>query len=355
MFASLSTKGMQFKDIDGQRDVINRLTETVDAGRVSHAQLFVGQAAAGSMQMALAYVQYLCCEHRVHPGEGDLRADSCGTCPQCKKIGSLMHPDLHFIFPNPPNGSSSVSSEDYMQYYLAFLKDTHALGTLDNFNDSLPGEVKTSMIRETDAANAIRVLNLKSYEGGWKMLVVWMPERMNASAANEMLKTLEEPTPNTLILMVGESDEHLLSTIRSRVQTVRLHAADTLPGKDKADLFGPLMVGWLRQLFKLRMKELSDQVDALAKLDRVQRKAFLQYTLGVMRECFVHNEAGTPVAIGSGDERFDTMFPSMVTVNNIEMINEALNEALYANERNANAKIALMQLSFSMSRALKKR
>ena len=345
---------MQFKDIVGQRDVANRLTEIIDSGRVSHAQLILGRTSEGSMQLALAYLQYLCCEHRVHHADGDLRADSCGSCPQCKKIASLMHPDLHFVFPNPPNGSTSVSCDDYMQQYLTFLKETQALGTLDEFNATL-GDVKTSIIRESDAANIVRTLGLKSYEGGWKMLVVWLPERMNSAAANELLKTLEEPSERTLILLVSEDDERLLPTIRSRVQTVRMPVVDVRPGMEMTDQFGPMMVDWLRQLFKLKMKELSEQVDTMAKMDRMQTKLFLQYTLGVMRECFLHSAAGKEVVIGSGDEKFDAMFPNMVTANNIELINNALSEAIFATERNANAKIALMQLSFSMSKALKKR
>ncbi len=346
---------MQFKDIVGQQDVANRLTEIIDSGRVSHAQLIAGRTQDGAMQLALAYLQYLCCEHRVHHTEGDLRADSCGSCPQCKKIGSLMHPDLHFVFPNPPNGSTSVSADDYMEQYLNFVKEYKGLGTLEEFNASLSGEVKTSIIRESDAANIVRTLGLKSYEGGWKMLVVWLPERMNPSAANELLKTLEEPSEHTLILMVSEDAERLLPTIRSRVQTVHLPVADTRPGMEMADLFGPMMVGWLRQLFKLRMKELAEQVEGLAKMDRQQLKSFLQYTLGVMRECFLHSAAGKDVVIGSGDGKFDAMFPNMVTTNNIEMINNALGDALFAVDRNANAKIALMELSFRMSKALKKR
>lgn len=346
---------MQFKDIVGQQDVANRLTEIIDSGRVSHAQLILGRTAEGSMQLALAYLQYLCCEHRVHHAEGGLRADSCGTCPQCKKIGSLMHPDLHFVFPNPPNGSQSVSSDDYMAQYLDFLKEYKGLGTLEEFNASLAGEVKTSIIRESDAANIVRTLGLKSYEGGWKMLVVWLPERMNASAANELLKTLEEPSEHTLILLVSEDAEHLLPTIRSRVQTVRLPVSDERPGMEMTDQFGPMMVGWLRQLFKLKMKELAEQVETLAKMDRPQLKLFLRYTLGVMRECFLHSAAGKEVVIGSGDAKFDAMFPGMVTANNIETINDALSDALFAVDRNANAKIALMELSFRMSKALKKR
>jgi DNA polymerase-3 subunit delta' len=358
IFAYLKQNDMQFKDIAGQRDVINRLTEIIDSGRVSHAQLFLGATADGSLQLALAYLQYLCCEHRQHYDGGELRADSCGECPSCKKLAQLMHPDLHLIFPNAATSKvsgSSIWSGDFMADFRDFVLQHNALGTLDEWYATLGTENKQGMIRELDASHIVSDLALKSYEGGWKMMVIWMAEKMNIAAANELLKTLEEPTPGTLLLLVAESDERLLSTIRSRVQTVRLKPADSLQAAAGSEEFAKLLVEWLRLLFKLKMKELSAQVDRMAAMNREQQKQFLGYALGVMRDCFLHGAAGLPVDIGSGDQKFDAMFPQMVTVNNIELINTALNEALFALERNANAKIALMQLSFSMSMALKKR
>ena len=349
---------MQFKDIVGQRDVINRLTEIIDSGRVSHAQLFLGGAKDGSLALALAYLQYLCCEHRVHHTDGDLRADSCGECPSCKKFSQLMHPDLHLFFPNAATAkvsSTSLWSGDFATEFRDFVLEHRAYGSLDEWYASLGIENKQGMIRELDAAHIVSDLSLKSYEGGWKMVVIWMAEKMNTAAANELLKTLEEPTPGTLLLLVAESDERLLPTIRSRVQTVRMKAESGNWKSENQAEFAQLLVEWLRLLFKLKMRELSAQVDKMAAMNREQQKQFLGYAQGVMRDCFLHGAADLPVDIGSGDQKFDAMFPQMVTVNNIELINSALDEALFAIERNANAKIALMQLSFNMSKALKKR
>lgn len=350
IFASLKRQEMQFKDIVGQRDVINRLTEIIDSGRVSHVQMVLGATADGALQLALAYLQYLCCENR-HDG------DSCGECPSCKKMASLMHPDLHFVFPNAATAKVDKNfwSGDFMPEFREFLLQRNARGTLDEWYAHLGIENKQGMIRESDAAHIVSDLALKSYEGGWKMMVVWMAEKMNPAAANELLKTLEEPNPGTIIMMVCESDERLLPTIRSRVQTITLRGEGAKAKSETDAAFAELLVAWLRLLFKLKMKELSVQVDKMAALNREQQKQFLGYTLGVMRDCFLHGAAGLPVDIGSGDQKFDTMFPTMVTVNNVEMIEQALDEAIMAVERNANAKIALMQLSFSMSRALKKR
>ncbi len=349
---------MQFKDIVGQRDVINRLTEIIDSGRVSHAQLVLGPTSDGALQMALAYLQYLCCENR-HDH------DSCGVCPSCKKIASLMHPDLHLYFPNATTSrvKSNPSCADFQEEFRQFILKHNALGTLDDWFADLDIENKQGQINVRDAADIIQNLGLKSYEGGWKMVVVWMADKMNAQAANELLKTLEEPTPGTIILLVAESDERLLETIKSRVQVIKLAVGsgqssvgnDLQLSDETRQQFAPMLVAWLRLLFKLKMKQLADQVDAMSTLGREQQKLFLQYTLGVMRGCFLSSMAGMPYSIGSGDEKFDAMFPRMVTQNNIEAISDAINDAFYAIERNAYSKIALMELSFRMSKALKKR
>ena len=185
------------------------------------------------------------------------------------------------------------------------------------------------------------------------MMVIWMAEKMNESFANKLLKTLEEPLPGTLIVLVSESDERLLPTIKSRVQTLRVESGERREQNNTE--FAEMLVAWLRMLFKLKMKELSAQVDKMANLNREQLKQFLQYTLKVMRDCFLNTAAGIECRLGSGDEKFDAQFPKMITTNNIELIEEALNDAIFATERNAYAKIALMELSFRMSKALKKK
>ena len=342
---------MQFKDIVGQEDVINRLTKIIDSGRVSHAQLLLGATADGCLQMALAYLQYLCCEHR-HGG------DSCGVCPSCKKIASLMHPDLHLFFPTATTErvKGNPTCADFVADFRDFVIEHRALGSLDDWYAHLGIDNKQGMIREADAAAIVQTLGMKSYEGGWKMVVVWMPEKMNAAAANELLKSLEEPPERSIILLVGESDERLLGTIRSRVQVTRVQRVES--GKwrvESGETFAPLLVEWLRMLFKLKMKELGAEVDKIASLGREQQKQLLAYAQEVVRDCFLKGAAGIPCHLDSGDEKFDAMFPNMITVNNIEMINTALDDAIFAIERNAYGKIALMELSFRLSKALKKR
>ena len=340
---------MQFKDIVGQRDTIQRLTSIIDSGRVSHAQMLLGEAEV-TMPLAWAYLQYLCCENR-HDG------DSCGECPSCKKIASLMHPDLHFIFPTATTSRVKEKpwSGEFQGEFRDFMLQTQGRGNIDDWYEALGIENKQGLIRELDADSVVSTLSLKAYEGGWRMMVVWMAEKMNESFANKLLKTLEEPLPGTLIMLLCESDERLLPTIRSRVQTIKLKAESGETKEESNPEFAEMLVSWLRMLFKLKMKELSAQVDKMAGLNREQLKLFLQYALKVMRDCFLNSAAGVECHLGSGDEKFDTQFPKMITVNNIELIEEALNDAIFAVERNAYAKIALMELSFRMSKALKKR
>lgn len=350
---------MQFKDIKGQTDICNRLAAIADSGRVSHAQLLLGNTEDGSMQVAWAYLQYLCCEHHVHHPEGELHADSCGECPSCKKIATLVHPDLHLFFPNATNSriKSNPSCAQFTAEYRQFLIDTQALGTMEDWIATVGTDNKQCIIREADADDMVQTLNMKPYEGGWKMVLVWMPERMNISAANKLLKTLEEPLGQTLLMLVGESDERMLATVKSRVQTIRLHSStQKRKGElEMAERYAPLIVSWLRMLFKLKMKDLSAQVDQIATLEREQLKQLLGYCLDLIRDCYLNTAAGLPVDIGSGDEKFDSMFPRMITINNIEPIEQALRDAIFAIERNAYARITLMELSFRISKALKKR
>ena len=199
---------MRFKDIEGQRILINHLTEIIDSGRVSHAQLLLGPSSSGSLALAIAYAQYLNCENRQHyHGESDLRADSCGECPTCKKYQQLMHTDLHFVFPTATTSSASSSpcSNEFIEQFRDFLNNYHQTGTEDQWYEHLGIEKKQGMIRERDVDNIVRELGLKSYEGSYKVLIMWMAERMNIVAANKLLKTLEEPTDRTVILMVAES------------------------------------------------------------------------------------------------------------------------------------------------------
>lgn len=352
---------MQFKDIEGQRVLANRLTEIIDSGRISHAQMFLGPTSSGSLAMAIAYAQYVNCTNRQHYGEGaELRADSCGECPNCKKYQQLMHTDLHFVFPNSSTKeveSKHACSDAFQEEFREFLNDQHQHGTEDQWYEHLKTEGKQGIIREKDAANIVKTLSLKSYEGGYKVLIIWLAERMNLSTANELLKTLEEPSEKTLVLLVVENRDNLLQTIISRVQQVVVSDLHVGLSAEKRQVFAQMFVSWTRLLFKLNMRELSAWVDQTAALGRDTQKQFLRYSLEAVRACFLKTVAGIELKeeLQWGDDKFNTFFPTMITVNNIEKMNQAINDALFAISRNSYAKITFMQLSFTMSKLIKNR
>lgn len=352
---------MQFKDIEGQHVLINHLTEIIDSGRVSHAQMFLGPTASGSLALAIAYAQYLNCSNRQHYPEGSpLRADSCGECPNCRKYRQLIHSDLHLVFPNSATTTvkgNEVCAESFQEKFREFLNKFNQCGTEDQWYELLDIANKQGLIRERDAANIVKTLSLKSYEGGYKVLIIWLAERMNTPAANELLKTLEEPSEGTLILLVCENRDKMLSTIISRVQTVVVPSIASGFSAEKKAAFGKMFVSWMRLLFKLNMRTLSAWVDQIHTLGREQQKQFLQYSQEAIRACFLKTVAGIalPGELEFGDEKFDTSFPAMITTRNVEKMNDAITDTIYAIERNAYAKISFMQLSFTMSKLIKNR
>ena len=349
---------MQFKDIEGQTVISNHLTEIIDSGRVSHAQLFLGDTTQGSLALAIAYAQYLNCENRQHfdpTQHNGLKADSCGVCPSCRKYHQLSHSDLHLYFPSTTTGSvkTNPSSEEFQGEFREFLNNTRQMGTLDEWFNFLEVENKQGMLRDRDAEHIVRTLNLKTYEKGYKVVIIWMAEKMNLTIANKILKNLEEPLPNTLIILVAENSEKMLATILSRTQLVKIPSVNRVPRFSIE--FGQQYVTWMRQLFKLNMASLSAWVDGVTASGREQQKQFLLFAQEAIRECFLRSNAGLPQRIDFGDEKFNASFPSMITERNVEGLNNAFDEALFAIERNAYGKIVFMELSFRISKLLKKR
>lgn len=364
---------MQFKDIVGQRHVINHLTEIIDSGRISHAQLFVGEAASGALPLAIAYGQYLNCQNRqhynIHDSQHELRADSCGQCPSCKKYQQLAHPDLHLIFPTVTTEDvrSKPSAQDFIGEFRVFMEQTHQYGSLDDWNVFLNVGNKQGMIRDEDVAEVRNVMGLTSYEAGWKVLVIWMAEKMNIIVANKLLKALEEPSDRTLFLLVTSNCDHMLNTVLSRVQQFSIpslsasemvqEATEAKPADngDQEHHMAEMFVTWMRQLFKLNINTLSQWVEQMHGEGREAQKRFLLYAQDSIRACLMCHMAGEPMDRTFGDAKFDASFPTMVTVNNAEGLCRVFDEARFAIERNAYAKITFMELSFRLSKLLKRR
>ncbi|MEC3963949.1 DNA polymerase III subunit delta' [Flagellimonas halotolerans] len=378
---------MLFKNVLGLEHIKNHLVTTAETGRVAHAQLFVGPEGSGVLPMALAYAQYLLCGNM--GGENDGENTVCNT-----KCNSLTHPDLHFAFPvsNSDKVKSHAVSDHYLEEWRQFVKD-QPYGNLFDWYRHIGIEKKQGQIGVDEAQDMVKKLSLKPYEGGYKILIVWMAEKMNTSAANKLLKLIEEPPNKTLLLLLAEDEEQIINTIRSRCQilnfpplaeqvitdeliqrgvaqtealTIALEAngnfnkALDLLNKDSEDLvFERWFVQWVRSAFKAKgnkgaVQELILWSEEVAKTGREVQKKFLNYCLTTMRQALLLNyKANELVHAKVHLEGFDLeKFAPFVHENNILDIVKELELAIFHVERNGNSKLIFTDLSIKLTRLL---
>jgi len=374
---------MKFSEVLGQEYLKNHLVKSTDNGRISHAQLFVGKEGSGVLPMAIAYAQYILC-HTSNDKEA--------SALKCSK---LMHPDLHFAFPVATNDAvkshpvSKLFLEDWRQFIAS-----NPYGNLFEWLQSIGIENKQGQIGVDEAEEIVKALKLKSYEGGYKIMIIWMAEKMNTSAANKLLKLLEEPPEKTVFLLVTEDEEQIITTIKSRCQVLHfplLSEADIIKGlieqegtdnpiaaqiaqqadgnfnkalhllhNDNSDeQFEQWFIIWVRAAFKAKgnatvIKELIDWSETIAKTGRETKKRFLHYCLQFFRQALLLNyNADELVFLQPKTPNFDLeKFAPFVHSKNILDINAELNDAIYHIERNGNAKIILLDLSIKLTRLL---
>ncbi len=380
---------MLFKQIISDSRVKDYLTKSADRGRVAHAQLFVGPEGSGTLMMALCYAQYVLCNNA--NGENDGPNDSCNL-----KCDALTHPDLHFAYPvsNSEKIKSHALSDHYAEEWRAFIKE-QPYGNLFDWFRLVGIEKKQGQIGVDEAQNIVKKLSLKSYEGGYKVMIVWMAETLNIAASNKLLKLIEEPPDNTLFIFIVENLEQVIQTIRSRCQIVqfsKIHEEDIrlaliergldaveanaiakesdgnfnkaldLMNKDSEDLiFEKWFVEWVRTAF--RAKGNKSVVNALilwseeiAKTGREVQKKFLHYCIVLIRQALLLNYgANELVYLKIHLKDFDlSKFAPYIHENNISSLIEELEQAIYHIERNGNAKIILTDLSIKLTRLLHK-
>ena len=204
---------MLFSDIIGQHDTKKQLIRTVTEQRIPHAQLFRGPEGVGKLALAIAYAQYICCENRS-------TGDSCGTCPSCVKFRKLAHPDLHFVFPTiKPAGKSSVVCDDFIAEFRHKILETPYF-SINEWYAEISGDAKQGLIYSNESEEILRKLSLKTYESEYKIMIIWLPEKMHVTCANKLLKILEEPPEKTVFLLVSNSPDEIINTILSRTQHV---------------------------------------------------------------------------------------------------------------------------------------
>ncbi|MCK0161211.1 ATP-binding protein [Allomuricauda sp. F6463D] len=378
---------MLFKNVLGLEHIKNHLVTTAENGRVAHAQLFVGPEGSGVLPMAIAYAQYLLC--------GNTNGENTGENTACNsKCNSLMHPDLHFAFPvsNSEKIKSHAVSDHYMEEWRQFVQE-QPYGNLFDWYRHIGIEKKQGQIGVDEAQDMVKKLSLKSYEGGYKILIVWMAEKMNVSAANKLLKLIEEPPNKTILLLLAEDEEQIINTIRSRCQilnfpplaeqvitdellvrgvaqtealTIALEAngnfnkALDLLNKDSEDLvFERWFVQWVRSAFKAKgnksaIQELILWSEEVAKTGREVQKKFLSYCLTMMRQALLLNYKTNELVYAKVHmEGFNlNKFAPYIHENNILEIVEELEQAIYHVERNGNSKLIFTDLSIKLTRLL---
>ncbi|WP_299098168.1 DNA polymerase III subunit delta' [uncultured Winogradskyella sp.] len=382
---------MQFSEVLGQKHIKNHLTTSVDAGRIAHAQLFVGPEGSGTLPMALAYAQYILCSNT--NGENSGGNESCNI-----KFKNFSHPDLHFAF--PVTTSDKVKSKPVSSFYLEEwrqLLDQQPYGNLFDWYKMLGVDNKQGQIGVDEALQIVKSLTLKSYEGGYKVMLIWMAEKMNTASANKLLKLIEEPPEKTIFILIAEDEEQIINTIRSRCQILHFpplaeeaiaealvknyHIEESVATKiahqangnynkacdliyqDSEDIqFEKWFVIWIRSAFKAKgnkaaIHDLISWSEEIAKTGRETQKKFLAFCLNYFRQALLLNyKADELVYLEPKSDGFKLeKFAPFVHDSNIMEISEELQDAIYHIERNGNSKIVLTDLSIKLTRLLHKK
>ena len=378
---------MLFKEIIGQEDVKKKLIQTVKENRVSHAQLFFGPEGVGKLPLAIAYAQYISCENKKED-------DSCGVCSSCVKYNKLIHPDLHFLYPISTTKSITASKEvscfnsKYLNEWRNANLQTKYLSLSDWYN-FIGIENKQGIINADDCNEIIKILNLKTYESEFKVVIIWMVEKLYHSAAPKLLKILEEPPEKTLFILITENTDQIIKTILSRAQLVKIprisdddlkkallenfnlsqsqinyishlsqgsytEALNMLSESEKENNEFQSFKEWMRLCYSADFIKLVDWIDEMSKVGREKQKIFFSYSLHMIRECFKYNCLNETLDnLDIKEAEFASNFSKFITSKNCIHISEELNKASFHIERNANPKILFMELSIKIGKLLK--
>jgi DNA polymerase-3 subunit delta' len=367
---------MQFKHIAGQAAVKQRLINTINDNRVSHAQLFLGPEGSGSLALAIAYAQYLSCEDK----QPD---DSCGICSSCRKYQKLMHPDLHFSYPFFAKDKNDTALSFIEQWREALLANTYL--SLDIWRSYLDAENKQANINIAECHQIIKKLSFKPFESVYKILILWLPEYLDKEG-NALLKIIEEPQPNTLFLLVAQNQDQILNTILSRTQLVKIPALSYDEIKEElmqnhhqtefaaAEIaylsngnltealamlqqenksYHTLFVQWLRLCFGNKGPEVMAFVDQASKMGRENQKNFLRYGISFIRECcLLMAGAGNLVHLPAQELETAQKMTNVMNTAMAQAISTELEKAHYHVERNANPKILFLDVSLQIIKIL---
>ena len=374
---------MRFADIIGHQSLKQRLVESIDKGRVSHAQLFSGEAGSGTLPLAIAYAQYLNCPHRSG-------GDSCGECPSCRQIAEMAHPDVHFVFPVNKQGKKSgekIISSNFRAPWREIVASAGGYFSRQQWYDMLNlGKTLQGHINVAEAEEIIRRLSFKSLESEYKIMIIWQAETMNSEAANKLLKILEEPWQKTLFLLITDRPDLLLDTIRSRTQQVhvpRLTAEELMPLLEGDELqrrnMARLAAGDVIQLRRLaggaedearresfelfcslmrlsyndKHLELMEWADTVAQLSREQQRSMLLHAARLLRESYMLHAGLGSISYLWGDEaKFCNNFAPFIGNQNIEYLIGEIEQVRRQIDQNGNARIIFTHFALAVSKQI---
>ena len=374
---------MFFRDVIGQEEIKQRLIQEVNEGRIPHAQLICGPEGVGKMPLAIAYARYISCTNR---GE----TDACGTCPSCVKFNKLVHPDVHFVFPivKSAKGKKEVC-DDYLTEWRGFLKNRPYFD-IDGWLDYIDAGNSQALIYSKESDEIIRKLSLKIYEATYRILLVWLPEKLHQTCANKLLKVIEEPPRNTVILMVSELPDLVLGTILSRAQRInvrRIHpediassmisrfnltpedakhvahlangsylkAVETISLGEENKFYLEQFKGMMRNSWARNVRGMKDMADVLASIGRERQKNFLAYCQHLIRENFMYRFQSPELNYMNTDEAgFAVKFAPFINERNVIDIMDELAKAERHVTQNVNAKMVFFDLSLRLTVLIKR-
>ena len=368
---------MLFKDIIGQERIKQTLIQSARNGRISHTQLFLGPEGSGCLPLAVAYAQYINC---LNPSE----TDSCGECSSCVKFEKLVHPDLHFTFPTIAIEKKKLSNEFIVEWRNAFTQNPY-LSELQWVLKLDEEGKKQGNITAEECRDVIKKVSLKSFEAKYKTIIIWLPEYMRQEG-NILLKLLEEPPQNTLILLVAQDSEKVLATILSRAQTLKIPhllddnisneltekyqidpmEAETIARVAEGNIvmalalldagrsdYNQLFAEWMRACYKREMKEVNTLIDKISSTGREFIKSFIGYGLHMLRAVLLSKHADPKlIKLSKSEQDFISKFAVVFNDQNIEEISRELNETAFQIERNSDLRITFLNLSLYISRRL---
>lgn len=374
---------MYFRDIIGQEEVKGRLIQSAKLGIVPHAQLFTEQGGAGAFALAVAYARYLNCRQRSD-------TDACGQCASCLKYDALAHPDLHFVFPIVSKKEKKKEvCDDYLTEWRGFLQGRPYF-SIDQWLEYMDAGNSQAIIYSKESDEIIRKLTLKIYEADYRVLLVWLPEKLHQTCANKLLKVIEEPPTNTIILMVSEAPDLIIGTIQSRAQRINVRpikeeavyealirqyhlveddakriahlaagnymkAMEAISMGEENEFFLEQFKAMMRNSWARNVKGMRAMADTMAAIGRERQKNFFAYCQHLIRENFVYRFQSAELNYMNKEEAgFAVNFAPFVNERNVFDLMDELAKAEQHIAQNVNAKMVFFDLGLRITVLIKK-